>query len=188
MDEDIELKSRIRRQFGRKIIEENNSRKKINKEIARLKIQYGDDFFLPFDLDAIKQKEFSKEYFQKLVSYFQSGACSEAFFLHIFEVKRKLRKRKIIKICVSFSIIFCILFVLFRFNFYKNLEKSRYKNTITTETIIEENLTNNQNEKGKIQEPKNGIEKLDELDQEVPIDNVNNYEEIVQLEQFNVEE
>lgn len=45
MDEDIELKSRIRRQFGRKIIEENNSRKKINKEIARLKIQYGDDFF-----------------------------------------------------------------------------------------------------------------------------------------------
>ena len=69
MNDDIELKIRTRIQFGRKIIEENNSRRKINKEISRLKVQYGEDFFLPFDLDAIKQKEYSKEYFQNFFTY-----------------------------------------------------------------------------------------------------------------------
>lgn len=186
MNDDIELKIRTRIQFGRKIIEENNSRRKINKEISRLKVQYGEDFFLPFDLDAIKQKEYSKEYFQNLVSYFQAGACSEAFFLHIFEVKRKLRIRKIIKIFIPILIIFFFLFVFVMFHFYRSFEKSKYKNSISSEIIIVEDITNNQNEKENIQDPEIG--KQEEIELEVPKDDVNKFEEIIQLEQNNVEE
>ena len=187
MNDDIELKIRTRIQFGRKIIEENNSRKKINKEIARLKLQYGEDFFLPFDLDAIKQKEYSKEYFQNLVSYFQAGACSEAFFLHIFEVKRKLRIRKIIKIFIPILIIFCLLFVFIIFHFYRSFEKTKYKTTISAENFIIEDFTNNQNEKDIIQEPEIGIEEHDEIELDMAIDDANKSSEI-QPEQNNVKE
>lgn len=74
------------------------SESQLREMMDKMKKEYGEDVFKPYDLNSIQQYVYTKAYYGKLVKLAKNGACSQEFYLHLVNVRDSVKKQKIMKI------------------------------------------------------------------------------------------
>lgn len=79
----------------------------------KVKKEFGDDVFKPFDLNSIRQYIYSKTYYERLIQLAKNGACSQEFYIHLLRVRNDVKKQSLKKgLVISTVILFFILLSL----------------------------------------------------------------------------
>ena len=94
MDNSIKELGKIRDAIITGGISESQLRNMMNK----VKEEYGDNVFKPYDLNSVQQYFYTKAYYEKLIKLAKNGACSQEFYLHMVNVRDSLKKQSVIKI------------------------------------------------------------------------------------------
>lgn len=97
--------------------------KKLKETMIKMKEEYGEDVFKPYDLNSIRQYVYTKPYYERLVQLAKNGASSQEFFIHLIRVRDGLKKQN--KIMVLISIVSCIFICISIFSIVIGLENNK---------------------------------------------------------------
>lgn len=130
------------------IITSGISESKLRDMMNKVKDEYGDNVFKPYDLNSVQQYFYTKAYYEKLIKLAKNGACSQEFYLHMVNVRDSLKKQSVMRfgaIIASFVVI--VLGIANLFISLNNLKllKEVIINQNKTEVIVpvrEETITN----------------------------------------------
>ena len=75
------------------IISGKMTEKKLKETMIKMKEEYGEDVFKPYDLNSIRQYVYTKPYYERLVQLAKNGASSQEFFIHLIRVRDGLKKQ-----------------------------------------------------------------------------------------------
>ena len=75
------------------IINKRMTEKQLRVLMNKLKEDYGEDVFMPFDLNSIRQYVYSKAYYERLIQLAKNGACSQEFYIHLLRVKKEIKRQ-----------------------------------------------------------------------------------------------
>ena len=132
MDNSIKALGKLRDSIINKRITEKQLRALMNK----LKEDYGEDVFMPFDLNSVRQYVYSKAYYERLIQLAKNGACSQEFYIHLLRVKNEIKKQNFRKILLT--IFRCIVTGLIISNLIVSLKNSKDIKSILEDSIIVE--------------------------------------------------
>ena len=111
-----------------KIMNNNITLVQLEKEFEKIEASYGSDAFNPCDFQK-KEKPWNKSYLEDLKKLYRAGASSKDFFIHLYEVTRYIRRKKLkyfIGLCLLFLlIILCIFIIPFLFKKWNKHEVQR---------------------------------------------------------------
>lgn len=108
------------------ILNDNISLNQLEKEFKKIELSYGTDAFNPCDFKR-SEKPWNKAYLENLKKLYRAGASSKDFFIHLYEVNKYLRHKKI-KYYLAFSI--SLLFIILCIFGIINLSHKRNKSHI----------------------------------------------------------
>lgn len=119
------------------IINKRMTEKQLRVLMNKLKEDYGEDVFMPFDLNSIRQYVYSKAYYERLIQLAKNGACSQEFYIHLLRVKKEIKRQNFRKILLT--IFRCIVTGLIITNLIISLKNSKDIRSILEDSIIVEN-------------------------------------------------
>ena len=119
------------------IINKRMTEKQLRVLMNKLKEDYGEDVFMPFDLNSIRQYVYSKAYYERLIQLAKNGACSQEFYIHLRRVKKEIKRQNFRKILLT--IFRCIVTGLIITNLIISLKNSKDIRSILEDSIIVEN-------------------------------------------------
>lgn len=119
------------------IINKRMTEKQLRVLMNKLKEDYGEDVFMPFDLNSIRQYVYSKAYYERLIQLAKNGACSQEFYIHLLRVKKEIKRQNFRKIVLT--IFRCIVTGLIITNLIISLKNSKDIRSILEDSIIVEN-------------------------------------------------
>lgn len=95
-----------------RMIDGTITKKQVQREVDVLEEKYGEEAFLPSDLEK-KEKPWTSDYYNKLENLCLSGDASKKLILHMAEVndylKGKKRNKKILKILIRICVVLLII-------------------------------------------------------------------------------
>ncbi|MGP1603031.1 MAG: hypothetical protein ACTTGZ_01200 [Treponema sp.] len=104
------------------IINNRITEKHLRVLMNELKQEFGDDIFMPFDLNSVRQYVYSKAYYERLIQLAKNGACSQEFYIHLLRVKKEIKKQNLKKIVLT--VICFIIMGLLIANFIVSLKNN----------------------------------------------------------------
>lgn len=115
------------------IINNRITEKHLRVLMNELKQKFGDDIFMPFDLNSVRQYVYSKAYYERLIQLAKNGACSQEFYIHLLSVKKEIKKQNLKKIVLT--VICFIIMGLLIANFIVSLKNNNDIKTFLRDSI-----------------------------------------------------
>lgn len=115
------------------IINNRITEKHLRVLMNELKQEFGDDIFMPFDLNSVRQYVYSKAYYERLIQLAKNGACSQEFYIHLLSVKKEIKKQNLKKIVLT--VICFIIMGLLIANFIVSLKNNNDIKTFLRDSI-----------------------------------------------------